>query len=387
MIRRAVESAGAGSSSSPPRPGSCTACGRWRPDKQFIAADPEAVCAYMKAITLTGVRDSLAARPVPHHRPARHRGARPRRDRPHGRARPVTPDAERIAAVALAEDGATDVTTALTVPAGVAGEGRHRVSRAAACSPAPPMRTRWRGPASAASNGARRRVARCAAGTVVGRRPRAARPDPPGRAADAQPSAARQRASRPPRARTLTPWRAPAAGSSTPGRRRRGFACSTWPRCWPAEARRHRFDLAPRSDGEGQPLAGAAQRRATRWRQRWPTARRRGVAALQVEVESKAQLEEACAAGATRLLVDNQPPATVRALGSARAGAACRGSRSRRRGESRWRTCAQYAEAGADFVSIGALTHSVRGGGYRAGDARATNAVIPSERGISRVRR
>jgi quinolinate synthase len=29
------------------------------PKKQFIPADPEAVCAYMKAITLTGVRDSL----------------------------------------------------------------------------------------------------------------------------------------------------------------------------------------------------------------------------------------------------------------------------------------------------------------------------------------
>ena len=30
------------------------------PDKQFIAADPEAVCAFMKTITLPGVRDSLA---------------------------------------------------------------------------------------------------------------------------------------------------------------------------------------------------------------------------------------------------------------------------------------------------------------------------------------
>jgi quinolinate synthase len=30
------------------------------PDKEFIPADPEAVCAYMKTITLTGVRDSLA---------------------------------------------------------------------------------------------------------------------------------------------------------------------------------------------------------------------------------------------------------------------------------------------------------------------------------------
>ena len=87
---RAVTERRRRSSSSPPRPGSCTACGRWRPAKQFIAADPEAVCAYMKTITLTGVRDSLAARPVSHHRPSRHRGARPRGDRPHGRARPVT---------------------------------------------------------------------------------------------------------------------------------------------------------------------------------------------------------------------------------------------------------------------------------------------------------
>lgn len=30
------------------------------PEKQFIAADPEAVCAFMKAITIRGVRDSLA---------------------------------------------------------------------------------------------------------------------------------------------------------------------------------------------------------------------------------------------------------------------------------------------------------------------------------------
>ena len=30
------------------------------PEKQFIAADPEAVCAFMKTITLPSVRDSLA---------------------------------------------------------------------------------------------------------------------------------------------------------------------------------------------------------------------------------------------------------------------------------------------------------------------------------------
>ena len=29
------------------------------PDKQFLAADPEAVCAYMKTITLENTRDAL----------------------------------------------------------------------------------------------------------------------------------------------------------------------------------------------------------------------------------------------------------------------------------------------------------------------------------------
>ncbi|HEX5634187.1 MAG TPA: nicotinate-nucleotide diphosphorylase (carboxylating), partial [Gemmatimonadales bacterium] len=42
-------------------------------------------------------------------------------------------------------------------------------------------------------------------------------------------------------------------------------------------------------------------------------ARRLGVAGLQVEVERPEQVDEAARAGATRLLVDNQTPATVRA--------------------------------------------------------------------------
>ena len=43
--------------------------------------------------------------------------------------------------------------------------------------------------------------------------------------------------------------------------------------------------------------------------------KRTGVTALYVEVESVEQVELACSAGATRLLVDNQPPETVRAWG------------------------------------------------------------------------
>ena len=88
-------------------------------------------------------------------------------------------------------------------------------------------------------------------------------------------------------------------------------------------------------------------------------ARRRGLAALYVEVESQEQLEQACAAGATRLLVDNQTPATVRAWG-ARARAMRPGIEIEATGGVTLENVRAYAEAGADFVSIGALTHSVR---------------------------
>ena len=88
-------------------------------------------------------------------------------------------------------------------------------------------------------------------------------------------------------------------------------------------------------------------------------ARRRGLTALYVEVESVEQVNLACAAGASRLLVDNQSPATVRAWG--------RLARDRSpdieieaTGGISLENVREYAEAGADFISIGALTHSVR---------------------------
>jgi nicotinate-nucleotide pyrophosphorylase (carboxylating) len=88
-------------------------------------------------------------------------------------------------------------------------------------------------------------------------------------------------------------------------------------------------------------------------------ARKRGVAALYVEVESVEQVELACSAGATRLVVDNQTPATVRAWGQL--------ARERlpqieveATGGISLANVRAYAEAGADFISIGALTHSVR---------------------------
>lgn len=87
-------------------------------------------------------------------------------------------------------------------------------------------------------------------------------------------------------------------------------------------------------------------------------ARANGITSLQVEVESAEQLEQACAAGATRLLVDNQPADTVRSWG-ARARELAPGIEIEATGGITLSNVRGYAEAGADFISIGALTHSV----------------------------
>jgi nicotinate-nucleotide pyrophosphorylase (carboxylating) len=99
---------------------------------------------------------------------------------------------------------------------------------------------------------------------------------------------------------------------------------------------------------EGNTLAGALAE-----------ARRRGVTALYVEVESAEQLEQACAAGATRLLVDNQTPETVAAWARLARGLSP-GIEIEATGGITLDNVRAYAEAGADYVSIGALTHSVR---------------------------
>ena len=87
-------------------------------------------------------------------------------------------------------------------------------------------------------------------------------------------------------------------------------------------------------------------------------ARARGAIACQVEVETEDQVIEASRAGADRLLVDNQVPGVVarwselaRALRpliaiEATGGIVLANARA-------------YADAGADFISVGALTHSV----------------------------
>ncbi len=87
-------------------------------------------------------------------------------------------------------------------------------------------------------------------------------------------------------------------------------------------------------------------------------ARKRGITAIYVEVESIHQVERACTAGATRLLIDNQPPETVRAWGQL-ARERAPGIEIEATGGISLANVRTYAEAGADFISIGALTHSV----------------------------
>jgi nicotinate-nucleotide pyrophosphorylase (carboxylating) len=87
-------------------------------------------------------------------------------------------------------------------------------------------------------------------------------------------------------------------------------------------------------------------------------ARKRGVTALYVEVESLDQVQLACTAGASRLVVDNQPPETVRSWGRL-ARERLPGIEVEATGGISLANVRQYAEAGADFISIGALTHSV----------------------------
>jgi nicotinate-nucleotide pyrophosphorylase (carboxylating) len=80
---------------------------------------------------------------------------------------------------------------------------------------------------------------------------------------------------------------------------------------------------------------------------------------VEVEVESEADLAEALAAGADRVLIDNQPPETV-ARWCAIARSSPRPPFLEASGNMRLDTVRAYALAGVDAVSVGALTHSVR---------------------------
>jgi nicotinate-nucleotide pyrophosphorylase (carboxylating) len=87
-------------------------------------------------------------------------------------------------------------------------------------------------------------------------------------------------------------------------------------------------------------------------------ARARGGAAVYVEVENLDQLRQAVLADVDRLLIDNQTPQVVAEWGRiARASKAA--IEIEATGGITIANARAYAEAGADFISTGALTHSV----------------------------
>jgi nicotinate-nucleotide pyrophosphorylase (carboxylating) len=83
--------------------------------------------------------------------------------------------------------------------------------------------------------------------------------------------------------------------------------------------------------------------------------RTRGAAVrVEIEVRTRAELDEALAAGAKQLLLDNLTPAEAREWISHVAGRAT----TELSGGITLDTVRAYAEAGADFISVGAITHS-----------------------------
>lgn len=78
---------------------------------------------------------------------------------------------------------------------------------------------------------------------------------------------------------------------------------------------------------------------------------------VQVEVRSQLELEQAIAGGAESILLDNMTPAVVKkAVKQIRAGLP--GAPIEASGNMNLKTVRDYALAGVDFISVGALTHS-----------------------------
>ena len=268
----------------------------------------------------------------------------------------MSADAARIAAAALAEDGDADVTTAVTVPPGLQAEGiiEYRsggvlagIAYADAVAQVCASRIEWR-----AAEGCRIHP-----GTVVGVLHGALE--------------GILRAERP-----MLNLLQRACGIATATRAYVDAVAGT--HCRILHTRKtapglRAFDIAAVVSGGGvrhrADLSHEVMVKDNHWRalirggrtlaETLAEARGRGVTALYVEVESVEQLDQACAAGATRLLIDNQTPETVAAWG-ARARGLRPGIEIEATGGITLENVRAYAEAGADFVSIGALTHSVR---------------------------
>jgi nicotinate-nucleotide pyrophosphorylase (carboxylating) len=265
-------------------------------------------------------------------------------------------DPKRVAEAALAEDGEIDITTALTVAPEIRAEGilefrgdgvLSGIAYADAVAQACGCTIEWK-----ASEGATIR-AHSVVGIVRGRLEGILRAERPLlnllQRASGIATTTRAFVS----AVEGTPCRILHTRKTAPGLRDLDLAAVI---AGGGEA--HRADLGHEvmvKDNHWQALA----RQGKRLDQALSNARARGITALYIEVESLEQLETACAAGATRLLIDNQSPETLRqwaALARRRSPAI----EIEATGGITLDNVRAYAETGADFVSIGAVTHSVR---------------------------
>ena len=268
----------------------------------------------------------------------------------------MTGEADRIAAVALAEDGPTDVTSAVTVPSGLQAEGRLEfrsggvlagTAFADAVANRCSCRIEWR-----ASDG-QVIAPGVVVGVIRGSLDRILRAERPMlnllQRASGIASATRRYVD----AVAGTSCRILHTRKTAPGLRALDIAAVV-----AGGGSRHRADLAHEvmvKDNHWQALRASGGTLADALAR----ARGRKIPALQVEVESLDQVQEACGAGATRLLVDNQAPDTLRRWAE-RARALRPGIEIEATGGITLENVRAYAEAGADFVSIGALTHTVQ---------------------------
>ncbi len=268
----------------------------------------------------------------------------------------MTGEAERLAALVLAEDGNRDVTTAVTVPTGLPAEGliEYRengvlagTAWADAVAHACDCRVEWRAPDGRAVG------AGTTVGIVRGTLARILRAERPLlnllQRASGIATATRAYVD----AVAGTSCRILHTRKTAPGLRALDIAAVL-----AGGGTRHRADLEHEvmvKDNHWQALrrSGGSLAKAL------AEARSQGITSLQVEVESLGQLEEAVSAGATRLLIDNQSPETVGEWASL-ARALRAGIEIEATGGITLANVRGYAEAGVDFISVGALTHSVR---------------------------
>ena len=120
-------------------------------------------------------------------------------------------------------------------------------------------------------------------------------------------------------------------------------------------------------------------------RRRRPRARRGPAPRIEVECRDPAEVAEALAAGADRLLLDNMDPAELRAAVAERdragGGASLEAS-----GGITLDNVAEVAATGVEFISVGALTHSAPALDLRCCSSRRSLAAIGRPRPIKELR-